>query len=55
MDERLERASESRREDLRLDGGGMMSGGLYTGEEERLRRAGEEDEEWEGKGGVMAG
>lgn len=33
-DERLERASESRREALRLAGGGaMMSSGLRTGEE----------------------
>lgn len=53
MDERLERASESRREDLRLDGGGMMSSGLCTGEDERVGSSGEEDEEGkkEGRGG----
>jgi hypothetical protein len=47
MDGRLERASESRREDLRLDGGGMMSNGLCAGE---VRSTGEEDGEGEKEG-----
>lgn len=57
-DERLERASESRREPLRLVGGGaMMSSGLCTGEEidlgvvrerwRRMRKGRERAKKWE--------
>jgi hypothetical protein len=58
MDGRLERASESRREDLRLGKFGMMSGRLCTEGSDRLAKETEENgerresREWGRDGGM---